>query len=206
MKHLRFTTYKNSRLQTITGQDLFHNKRVLICSLIRPYEALTEQYVQRLTTDIEWYKHHGIDEVYLINSCDGKLVLTMLESVWPHIPSLYDHDCEFVSVLKQHTGVAESVDFLSRYWNYQVLINNGQIEQFYGQPTRDYVKNLCRDGHGKLVMQLGWLAKEDESLTIWKPTARRFENDWNTFGTVHYYKLCPNLALKNYLETEVDKV
>jgi peroxiredoxin len=202
MKNLHFSIYTNNKLQTVTGQDLFSNKRVLVCSVTRPYEFLTEKYIQKLTDEMPWYKQNGIDEVYLINSADGKLVLSIMQSSWPQLPGLYDHDFNFVKELKTYTNNEESVEFLSRFWNYQVLINNGSVEQFYAQPTRDYIKNLCRDGHIRLVMQLKqWVYGYDENLVIWKPTLRRHEHDWDTFGKFYYYKLCPNKDLKNYLLT-----
>jgi peroxiredoxin len=173
--NLRFSIYKNNKIQQITYQDLFTNRRVLICSAVRPWQLITNQYIEYLIEEAVQYKTQNIDEVYIVNSSDGLFVLAQFDKIYPQIPALYDSNCDFVSYLKETQNKQQDLDKLSKYWSYQVLINNGQIEKFYEQPTEKYVKNIIDSGYKLHLGNHKLFAVEKESVVLHRPTLGKQE-------------------------------
>ena len=203
-----FTVYRNQRLQTITYQDLFANRRVLICSVTRPLTDLGRQYIQHLIQKKHYYADHGVDDVYIINSADGKFVLARFEANHPELVALYDNDGKFVEYLKEKMNKQQSLNVLLRYWSYQALISDGELEKFYEQPTEKYIKNIVESGYKLNMGNHKLYATQPESVMLHRPQLRAPEqyyeesniSDKNLVtGAVLYYKLWPNKALESYL-------
>lgn len=204
-----FTVYRNQRLQTITYQDLFANRRVLVCSVARPLTDLARQYIQHLIQKKHFYETFGVDDLYIINSSDGKFVLARFETNHPELVALHDNDCEFVKYLRETNNKTQSIELLSKYWNYQVLINNGAIEKFYEQPTEKYIKNIVESGYKLNLGNHKLYATQPEEIMLHRPQLRAAEqyfeqsniDDKNLVtGAVLYYKIWPNKPLENYLK------
>jgi hypothetical protein len=203
-----FSTYKNNKLHEVTAQDLFSNRRVLICSIVRPRENLSNLYVKHLLEMKQFYLKNGIDDVYLVNSAWGKIILARWDKLFPDAVGLYDNDANFVKALTAHIPKQQDIDTLSKYWSYQVLLNNGNIEKFYEQPTEKYVKNIVESGFKIHLGNHKFFALEDDDVLLHRPTLRKEEQNFEQIniddrnlvtGAIMYYKLWPNYPLQDYL-------
>jgi hypothetical protein len=205
-----FSIYKQETLKTIAYQDLLQNRRVLICSVVRPGTNLARQYINHLIEQTPVYQSLGIDDVYIINSADGRFVLARFEINYPQLTALYDDDKLFVDYLRTKMNKQQDLDTLSKYWSYQVLVNNGEIEKFYEQPTEKYIKNIVESGYKLHLGNHGIFAKLPEKVVLNRPYLRPEEQYFEMInidekllvtGAVLYYNLWPNYPLQEYLKS-----
>jgi len=204
-----FSKYTDNKLIDITAQDLFSNRRILICSVVRPRENLDQKYADYIQSLIPFYKQHGVDDVYLINSSAGKFGLVRLEKNHPQITSLYDNNADFVRVLATQLNKKPTVDILSKYWSYQILVNNGKVEQFYEQPTENYIKHIIDAGYKIDLGNHKFFALEGDRA-LHRPSLRVEEQQFEHInieqkhlitGAIMYFNLWPNNLLYNYLKS-----
>jgi hypothetical protein len=204
----RFNTYDGTTISEVSFNNIFANRRVLICSSTQSRQAWS--YYIDLAMAAESYKLLGVDEVYILS-----------ESLWTHaflnehspLPSLSDIDNNFLTQLQAlQNKTHQDIDFLSKNWAFQILINNGQIEQFYDQPTENYLKSMLKDGVIKSNSKFGHVIREvimpNEHL-IFTPTflittslipASGIQKEKQDFAKfLYFYRLCPNIKLKQYL-------
>lgn len=223
MKDFSFSILKNNEVQQITFQDLALNKRVLICSAVRIAQYISELYIRELIKQIPIYKQHGIDEVYIINSCSGLFGLARLDKMFPEIAPLADTDNKFVKWLSAEVKkTSPDLDTLSKYWSYQVLLNTGKVEKFYEQPTENYIKHLIKSGLKPSTEQKKLFFTNNEQTALFRPILKISEqrnlttptnrNEKKIIGTdipypyhecipleFMYFNLCPNTKLNQYL-------
>jgi peroxiredoxin len=189
----QFELYDKNCFSTITWQDLFAGRRVLVCSITRQPQVFVQDYIKELTALEEVYKTAGVDQVYLmaspglgfINLCNRPTTLGRLADV----------NREFNTYLNKlvNTNDRDSA-FLGRFWNYQVLITDGQVEQITQQPLDNYVATMLKDTKQyQLLKDLG--IKNDNM--IWTPTF--LSRTINAARDIYYYRLCPNTALRQHL-------
>jgi len=210
MKDFSFSILKNNEVQQITFQDLALNKRVLVCSVVRMHTHVSDLYVKELIKQVPMYKQQGIDEVYLINSSHGLYILAKFDKLFPEITMLADTDNQFVTWISSAVNkTTQTLDNLSRYWSYQVLLNNGNIEQFYEQPTENYIRHLIKAGYKPNLEHQKFFITEGDQFGLHRPHLTREEQ--NTFGHIPfdgarctplefmYFNLCPNTKLNAYL-------
>jgi peroxiredoxin len=205
-----FSAYRNNKLHNVTAQSLFSNRRVLICSVVRPRENLDHLYINHLIETIPYYKKHGIDDVYIVNSSSGRIVLARWEKNHPGIVGLYDNNADFVKELMVKIGKRQDLDTLSKYWSYQVLLNNGVVEKFYEQPTDNYIKNIIESGYKLHLGNHKFFALAGNDISLHRPSLRQEEQNFEMVnieekllvtGAVLYYNLWPNYPLHNYLKS-----
>lgn len=210
MKDFSFSILKNNEVQQITFRDLALNKRVLVCSVARMVTHVSDLYIQQLDKQIPIYKQNGIDEVYLIDSSYGLWSLVRFEKLYPKLIMLADINNQFVEwVSNKVNKTTQTIDDLSKYWSYQVLLNNGEVEQFYEQPTENYIRHLIKAGHKPNLKYQKFFITEGDQLALHRPQLSREEQ--NTFGHLPidgarctplefmYFNLCPNTKLNQYL-------
>lgn len=222
MEDIVFSIYKSNKVQQLTFQDLALKKRVLICSAVRITQHISDLYIRELIKQIPVYKQHGIDEVYIINSSYGLHALARLDKMFPGIEVLADVDNKFVKWLGTKVEkTSPDLDVLSKYWSYQVLLNNGTVEKFYEQPTESYMKHLIKAGFKPSTEQQLFL-KKGEQTVLFRPVLKISEqrdlttptdrNAKKILGTdipypyhectpleFMYFNLCPNKKLNEYL-------
>jgi peroxiredoxin len=204
---ISFSIYQNNDLQKITLQDLAKNKRVLICSAVRITQFVTHLYLKELVKQLPFYKANGIDEVYIVTSNGGPFALVRYEKMFPEIATLLDEDIEFVSWIKEQVNkTTPDIDTLSKYWSYQVLLNNGQVEQFYEQPTENYVKHVIKAGYKPNLTFQKFFITEGDEVGLHRPTLTREEQNYLIMDgdrctplEFMYFNLCPNTKLNQYL-------
>ena len=198
----RFTFYKDSALQEITHQDLFSNRRILICSVARPWMHTPEDYSRYIISLKDQYRELGIDEIYLMPSAaSGLFVIAKFEKNHPQIISLYDNDNAFVSLLREQQNKTNfTVNELSKYWSFQALVNNGEIEQFYEQPLEHYVRHIIKAGHRISLDTHKFFITEGDRFALDRATLMPFEQERKTpYGHIYYFNLWPNTKLEQYL-------
>jgi peroxiredoxin len=207
MEDISFSIYRNQEIQKITLQDLAKNKRVLICSVVRTLMHVTDLYIKELISQIPYYKANGVDDVYIIASVGGTFGLVRFEKVFPEILALLDEDTKFVSWIKESVNkTTPDLDLLSKYWSYQVLLNNGEIEQFYEQPTENYIRHLIKAGHKPNLTYQKFFITEGDAVGLHRPTLTKEEQNYLIMDSNRcsplefmYFNLCPNTKLNQYL-------
>jgi hypothetical protein len=80
------------------------------------------------------------------------------------------------------------------YWTYQVLINDGEVEQITQQPLENYLATMLKDT--KNVLALKSIGLKNEKL-IWTPTF--LSRTIKLARDIYYYKVHPNIELKKHL-------
>ena len=189
----QFELYDKNCFSTTSWHDLFAGRRVLVCSLTRSPQVFLQDYVRNLSVYAEMYYSIGIDQVYLITT--SGLACMGQSSKISTLPVLGDIDQEFTKYLNaQINNNNHNALFLTRFWNYQVLINDGEIEQITQQPLDNYLVTMLKETKNvRLVRDLG--LKND--TLIWTPTF--LSRTINAARDVYYFRLHPNIALKKHL-------
>jgi peroxiredoxin len=191
----QFLRYSENCFNFLTWSELTHNRRVLLVSITRRKSPFVANYVQHLNIWAQVYRQWGVDQVYLVSD-DQRYNVLAVDTLSKQLPVIGDVSHEFVAELSAHCGLQHHApEQLTRYWNYQVLINNGDIERVYHQPMDDLVKNLIHD-----TKDIS-LAKQIRPMEQFHLTPFFLKNSqWHT-QKVLYYRLHPNTDLKNYLLT-----
>ena len=202
METVSFTIYQNNELKKITAQDLFRNKRILICSIVRPWMNIPDQYADYLEAQKAHFQSLGIDEIYFVNSSDGLFLVAKYDLIHPELVMLHDNDNGLVSYLREQQGKTDyTVEELSKYWSYQVLIEDGKIEKFYDQPLDKYVKHLVKAGLKLSLDTHKFVVTEGDRVTLFRPTLLPVEQERvkSPNGLIYYFNLWPNTKLEQYL-------
>ncbi len=92
-------------------------------------------YLQRWDNNHQQLKQNGIDDVYAVNS-DSAFICPYIERISQQIKPLFDQSQQFVSCVAQSQDIERSIKDLSQLWQYQVIVNNGEIECFWHNPIK----------------------------------------------------------------------
>lgn len=206
MKNIILKTWKENSIAATSVEEIFKDRRVLICSIHLPHNKLTHAYLKELTACQLRYKKYGIEKIYAVDSYEDSWSIPVIDSFFPELTIVLDHDMELLKYLKREFRKQQSIDFLSKNWSYQLLLNDCKIEQFYEQPTErrlDELKDyLMREHYSKIKntknripFTMPKFLTHEENLIF---------NSRNNAGlnrkTIWYYNLWPNTKLKEYLE------
>lgn len=141
------------------------------------------------------YRAWGVDQVYFV-TIDEKFNLLWVNNLARNIPVLGDVDYSFVAELGKHCDLSHhGAETLARYWNYQALIKDGQLEQVYAQPMDNLSLNVLRDTKNTVMARH---IKDIEHLHL---TPFFLRNHHELMQNILYYRVHPNTELKNYLLT-----
>lgn len=203
MENITFSYFKDSKIQTTTFQDLFSNKRVLICSLTRAWESVSMQYVGYVESLLPFYKQHGIDEVYFVISTQGNFFLAEYATKKENnaIPVFYNNKTfvDYVSKLRNKTG--RDLNFLSKFWNFQALFNNGDLEHFSESSTSNPYKEAAMADPLVFKELIKPFNAQDPELFLWRE-GLVFTNAIakpELYKLLFYTNLQPNKSLEKYL-------
>jgi hypothetical protein len=189
----QFELYDKNCFSTISWHDLFAGRRVLICSLNRLGYCFLQNYTRDIVAYSELYKLLGVDEVYFL--VKSGLSFATLTNRDQGLPCLGDSNAEFLLHLdslvnnKVHPPL-----HLTTFWNFQALINDGKVEQITQQPLENYLVTMLKDT--KNVKALQKIGLKNEKM-IWTPTF--LSRTLTLARDVYFYRLHPNIALKEHL-------
>ena len=193
----------NGEVESLQLQNLISGRRVLICSVTRQISALHHNYFAYLN-HIKKSHQNDIDDVILLNSNNGIYSQIRLERFDINLLYVSDSDTEFVSWLKSKQNKTQSVSYLAKFWDYQVLLNNGEIECFYEQPTENRIDKLINSKlvDAEFLKKFEQLAQFDEGLIFDRCSLRYGDEQTDQFGgKLFYYNLWPNVKLEDYLRS-----
>jgi len=189
----QFELYDKNCFSTINAQDLFKDRRILICSVNRPSLCFTQLYMKDIEMYSELYKMLGVDEIYFM--APHKMMFTGLSNRVQLVPVLGDYDATFIQWLDSKTNKSDrGLNFLKSYWSYQVLLNDGEVEHLTQQPLDNYLTSMLRDT--KNFRALRSIGLKSDAL-IWTPSF--LERNIKLARDIFYYNLHPNIGLKQHL-------
>jgi peroxiredoxin len=144
MKDISFKTYQNNKISENNAEELFQNKRVLVCSIIQTMgKGVANTYLKHLAESKENYTKLGLDEIYVVNSLDDDWLLPKVNAFFPGLIPIIDHKKKFLKFIeeKYHNN---KINLTST--PYQVLIKNVEIEKIYVTDSESSFKDyeLCK--------------------------------------------------------------
>lgn len=204
MENIKFSTFQDGEINQVSAQDLFRNKRVLICSLTRPHDRIAGQYAEYMESRLDFYKASGIDEVYFVNSSQGKFLLAIYGTRVKNNQILLLSDSEqksFVSYLRSlRNKEDQTVDFLSTYWNYQAVFDDGKLEFFSESSTTNPVKEAIMHDPGFMKIYGHRYITENPELIVWRPSLLfSIPGEDKLFKLIYYRNLWENTKLEKFL-------
>lgn len=208
MNDILLESFSRGKAHTITCGELFHSRRILLSSIIRPIEYVTHHYVRYLDQLKEKYQSHGIDIVLITTQPWGA---ACLDTYFPNFEIILDRNFNFLSWLASKQNKQRDLQWLGRLWQYQALFNHGELEHFTEQPTEnrmedvktnlrsDTFKYLLTADNGRGVYLLRQFFNEDEELVFDRECFFEFGNEWTLYNLLFFYHLWPNRSLNAYL-------
>jgi peroxiredoxin len=116
--------------------DLFADQRVIVFSLTNFRTICSGQQLRSFLSNYDQFKEMGIDNIYIVDSTDW-LIGPMIDKRAPELIGLPDRDMEFVRSLAEHYDYPKETFDLARYWQYVVIINDGEPERLWHNPFKE---------------------------------------------------------------------
>jgi peroxiredoxin len=201
MNQIKVSVYTGGSIKQINLEDLLLNQRVLFFSIVWLRDKVTVKYIEFMLEQENILKELGVDAVYAINSSFGIWPFIQYEKQFPNLKIICDTDQKFVEFIKQQLNKNQDVEQLSKFWNYQILLNNSKIEKFYEQPTENHFKNLIMN-HGldrEIIPFIKKYKDSDESMIFLAPWLNSFGLSFEMKRKLLFYNLWPNKKLLDYL-------
>jgi peroxiredoxin len=197
LSSLNLLIYQDNVVQTKTIQD----RRVLFCSVPRFVEPVTQEYIKHLSGQQDLLGRYNI-RLVLVASAGGIITLARANTHFPDLTVVYDTNLQFTKSLATLQNKTTSIDWLSKFWTYQVLVTDNKIEQFYEQPTEDHLKHLLRSGakDPQFISRLKLFWQDiDEHQVFSRMMLSKEENRIHNGQRIFFYNLWPNRHLEQYL-------
>jgi peroxiredoxin len=135
LKQITFKTFHRNQLATFDYDDLFSNRRVLIFSITNAYTRCSGLHIKSFELAYQKLLDLGLDNVYAIDSTDW-LVGPMMDKKSADIIGLPDRDLKFVESVAELANNKNDIIDLARFWQYVILINNGEPEKLWRSPFK----------------------------------------------------------------------
>jgi hypothetical protein len=138
MEQAIFEHHSHDRLVNTSFSELFGKDRVLVCSANNPHNRVTQVYLKYLERLQKRLRQHHISRIYVINSFD-RWTIPVVEQFFPTLTPVINQDRVFVQTLIDRYNPCSrwSTEFLAEFWEYQVLLSDGQIEHFQHSDTEN---------------------------------------------------------------------
>lgn len=120
-------------MATFGYDDLFANQRVVVFSLTNFRTVSSGNQLHSYIDKYSQFKELGIDDIYVIDSTDW-LIGPYLDKKTKELKALPDRDMLFVQALADHVNYQKETFDLARYWQYVVVINQGEVEKLWHNP------------------------------------------------------------------------
>lgn len=122
-------------MATFGYDDLFADQRVIVFSITNYRTICSVNQLEGFVNLHAWFKEHGIDGIYVIDSTDW-LIGPWLDKRSTDIIGLPDRDMQFVKMLADHCEYEKETFDLARFWQYVTIINNGEPEKIWHNPFK----------------------------------------------------------------------
>lgn len=217
MQDAMFISNSSTGLTQKSFLEIFANKRVLVCSVNNPHNRVTQVYMKYLSRLLKKIKNYNIDAIYTINSFD-LWSIPVVEKFFPQLVPLVNQDCKFVEYLLHmyNKDTSYTARFLSEFWEYQVLLNNGVVEYFAQSCTENLKIKLkesfyhlrsqsSKDNSGgkkqtiKMYQEMLARSVQTPHVLLRQP---EFANSTKLTRSIRYQNLWPAQNLLDYLERQ----
>lgn len=138
LKQITFKTFYRNQLVTFDYDNLFSNRRVLIFSISNTHTKCTASHIQSFESTYQRFLSLGLDNVYAIDPVDW-LVGPMMDKRNPEICGLPDRNFEFGQLVADLVGRTENVQDLYPWWQYVIIVTNGEPEKCWSSPFKKNV-------------------------------------------------------------------
>jgi peroxiredoxin len=128
-----FKSYYANSVQTLDYSKLFANKRTLVFSVPAPLPSI--KHFLNFEDCYQQLIDRGVSRIVCVSS-DYILIGPWADKQSDRIRGLADNSRKFVIALAEHYQLDKPVDHLARFWQYTVLINNGEPEQLWQNPIK----------------------------------------------------------------------
>lgn len=135
LKQLSFKTFHHNQTKTFGYDDLFANRRAIVFSLTNFRTTCSTEHLCGYADKFAQFKELGIDEMYVVDSTDW-LIGPYIDRRYSDLKGLPDRDMEFVQALAKHYEYQKNTFDLARYWQYVVIINDGEPEKLWHNPFK----------------------------------------------------------------------
>jgi peroxiredoxin len=136
LNQLTFKTFYHNQIATFDYDDLFTNRRVIVFSLTQWRTTCSWDQTQGYIDNYDTFIKNNIDDVYAVDSTDP-LMTAWLDKKTKKIKGLPDRDMKFVKALADHYNYQKETFDLARYWQYVVILNNGEPERIWHNPFKE---------------------------------------------------------------------
>ena len=135
LKQITFKTFYRNQIQTFGYDDLFADQRVLVFSLTNIRTTCSGKQLKSYINNYEQFKNIGIDHVCAVDSTDW-LIGPSVDKRSADLKGLPDRDMTFVRAVADHYDYQKETFDLARFWQYVIVINNGEPEHFWHNPFK----------------------------------------------------------------------
>jgi peroxiredoxin len=133
LKQISFKTFHHNQTKTFGYDDLFANRRAIIFSITNFRTTCSTEQLCGYADNFKQFKELGVDEMYVVDSTDW-LIGPYIDRRFPDLKGLPDRDMEFVRLLADHYEYTRETLELAKYWQYVIIINNGEPEKLWHNP------------------------------------------------------------------------
>jgi len=136
LKSLTFTTFYRNQKEIFGYDDLFSSRRVLVFSVTQFRTLCSITQINGFMDNYQNFINCGIDGIYVVDSNDW-LISPYIDKKAPDLIGLPDRDYLFVQALAEHYEYKKTALSLARFWQYVVIINNGEPEKIWHNPFKE---------------------------------------------------------------------
>lgn len=133
LQSITFKSFHNNQMQLLGYDDLFAGSRTLVFSVPAPLPSI-KQFI-KFENRYQELLDAGIDKIVCVSS-DYLLIGPWADKQSKRILGLADVDQDFVLALATHYQIEKPVDYLARFWQYTVIVNNGNPEYLWQNPVK----------------------------------------------------------------------
>ena len=200
-----------------TIQELSSNQTILICSLVKPVEYFTFEYIKYLYDLSASLDNYGI-KLFLYSTQPMQIAyLDANKNTIPafeELPCLLDRSFNTLNEFKEKYNKEQPIHSLSRMWIFQAIVSNGAVEFFVEQPTEHQLEHAKRSITSEQFNELIKFNKSKtlkdllalpESLLYGQNFLYEFSPDYDmlVYKILFFHDVWPSKKLLTYLENSV---
>jgi peroxiredoxin len=121
--------FRSLHNKEINYADFFCDRRLLIFSSPAPVSVFSWYCINQYTAHYTELTNLSIDAIYC-TSCDP-FVVPFVPAHSKLIQPLLDKDKIFTNYLRDYSDLSVDLIELSKFWQYVVIVNNGQVEKLF---------------------------------------------------------------------------